>query len=165
MSTGDPPCPHCGNYTFASDSNPTGRCTCQDSKVREAMAYYGSPPRLWGRPDGLPTIAPPLVIIESPFAGDIKGNIEYAQRAMRDSLQRGEAPFASHLLYTQPGILDDDIPRERKQGIKAGFAWRQVADLTAIYQDRGITEGMQQGIQDAVDRGCPVEYRTIGEEG
>jgi hypothetical protein len=47
------------------------------------------------------------VIIESPFAGDVKKNIEYARKCMRDSLLRGEAPLASHLLYTQDGILDD----------------------------------------------------------
>ena len=54
-----------------------------------------------------------LVIIESPYAGDIKANIAYARRAVRDSLERGEFPIASHLLYTQPGILNDDIPSER----------------------------------------------------
>ena len=50
----------------------------------------------------------PIVIIESPFAGDVDKNIEYARKCVRDSLNRGEAPSASHLLYTQPGILDDD---------------------------------------------------------
>lgn len=32
---------------------------------------------------------------------------------MATSLKRGEAPIASHLLYTQPGILNDDIPDQR----------------------------------------------------
>lgn len=47
------------------------------------------------------------VVVESPFAGDIQKNIEYARKCMADCLKRGEAPFASHLLYTQDGILDD----------------------------------------------------------
>lgn len=48
-----------------------------------------------------------LVIIESPYAGDVDRNLEYLRAAMRDCLKRGEAPFASHALYTQPGVLDD----------------------------------------------------------
>lgn len=54
-----------------------------------------------------------LVIVESPFAGDVEENIKYARAAVRDCLMRGEAPIASHLLYTQEGILNDDIPEER----------------------------------------------------
>ena len=42
-----------------------------------------------------------LVIIESPYMGDVQRNIAYAQQCMGDSLKRGEAQFASHLLYTQ----------------------------------------------------------------
>lgn len=55
-----------------------------------------------------------LVIIESPFAGNVRENILYARMAVRDSLLRGEAPIASHLLYTQEGILNDDIKEERQ---------------------------------------------------
>jgi hypothetical protein len=39
----------------------------------------------------------------------------------------GEAPIASHLLYTQPGVLRDEIPEERRHGIDAGLAWGAVA--------------------------------------
>jgi len=42
------------------------------------------------------------VIIESPYAGDIEVNLKYAKLCILDSLKRGEAPLASHLLYTQP---------------------------------------------------------------
>lgn len=102
-----------------------------------------------------------LVIIESPFAGDVEANIEYARRCVKDSLSRGEAPIASHLLYTQPGILDDDIPEERQWGIDAGLEWRRVADITAVYSDRGVTKGMEYGIALAEEEGIPVEYRNI----
>lgn len=51
-----------------------------------------------------------LVIVESPYAGDIEANVAYARRCLRDSLARGEAPIASHLLYTQEGVLRDDVP-------------------------------------------------------
>ena len=60
----------------------------------------------------------PFVLLESPFAGktpeELARNREYALEAMRHSLYLGEAPFASHLLYTQ--MLDDDTPAERMMG-------------------------------------------------
>lgn len=106
-----------------------------------------------------------LVIIESPYAGATAGeaeeNVAYARACVRDSLQRGEAPIASHLLYTQPGILRDEIPAERQWGIDAGLAWRAVADATIVYTDRGISKGMEYGIEAAQSAGIPVEYRTL----
>lgn len=102
-----------------------------------------------------------LVVIESPFAGDVEKNVRYARAAMHDSLLRGEAPYASHLLYTQEGVLDDNVPAEREHGIQAGFAWRQVAEATVVYTDLGVSKGMQYGIDDAKKRGCPIEYRTL----
>lgn len=102
-----------------------------------------------------------LVILESPFAGDIEANIAYARACVRDSLQRGEAPIASHLLYTQPGILDDTIPAEREQGIDAGLAWRAVAQASVVYVDRGVSSGMRYGIAAAREAGVPVEFRSL----
>jgi hypothetical protein len=102
-----------------------------------------------------------LVILESPYAGDIEANIEYARACVRDSLLRGEAPIASHLLYTQPGILDDDIQSERAMGIDAGLAWRRVAEISVVYTDRGISRGMEYGIRAAEEAGNKVEYRTL----
>ena len=101
------------------------------------------------------------VVIESPFAGDVEKNIAYARKCMTDCLKRGEAPFASHLLYTQDGILDDDIPHERELGIEAGFVWGELAEKVVVYQDLGISGGMQLGIDMAAARGIPVEYRSI----
>lgn len=102
-----------------------------------------------------------LVILESPFAGDVEANTDYARACLRDSLARGEAPIASHLLYTQPGVLDDDIPEERSWGIDAGLAWRRVAEGSVVYIDRGISKGMEYGIKAARDAGLPVEFRSL----
>lgn len=102
------------------------------------------------------------VIIESPFAGDIEKNIEYARACLRDSLLRGEAPFASHLLYTQPGVLRDEVPEERVHGIAAGFEWRALAQKTVVYTDLGITPGMEKGVAHAAATGSIIEYRTLG---
>ncbi len=90
-----------------------------------------------------------------------KRNIEYARAALADCLHRGEAPYASHLLYTQPGVLDDTKPEERKLGMTAGFAWRKHADATIVYTDLGISAGMQAGVDDAKLSERKVEFRTL----
>ena len=99
------------------------------------------------------------VIIESPYAGDVQTNIKYAQLCLKDSLQRGEAPFASHLLYTQ--VLDDTVKKERQLGISAGFKWFVKANLVAVYADLGISDGMNQGIDLATRLRIPIEYRKL----
>lgn len=104
-----------------------------------------------------------LVIIESPFAADTKERAElhlrYARAALRDSLDRGEAPFASHLLYTQ--VLDDNDPSERAAGIEAGLTWGAYANTVAVYEDIGISPGMRIGIEAAEKRGASVFFRKL----
>ena len=102
-----------------------------------------------------------LVIVESPYAGNEERNLDYARACMRDCLERGESPYASHALYTQEGVLDDEEPEERALGIKAGFAWRRVADATVVYTDYGVSDGMKAGIIDAAIAGRPIEMRTL----
>jgi hypothetical protein len=105
-----------------------------------------------------------LVIIESPYAATITSTVEenmrYAQACMLDSLKRGEAPYASHLLYTQ--ILDDLKAEQRKQGIEAGLAWGFRGDLRAVYTDLGVSDGMKQGIESANSIKQAVVFRSIG---
>lgn len=113
----------------------------------------------------LPKRGPLRVIIESPLAGPtadvVRRNVDYARRCLRDSLMRGEAPFASHLLYAQPGVLDDKNAEERALGIGAGFVWGEVADLVAVYIDRGMSPGMHTGIDVAMERGTTITYRSL----
>ena len=101
------------------------------------------------------------VVLESPFAGDVEENVRYAKLAMLDCLKRGDAPIASHLLWTQPGLLDDASPEERKLGIVAGLAWTPVAEAVVVYVDRGISKGMVQGQARAELAGIPVELRNV----
>ena len=103
------------------------------------------------------------VIVESPYAGDVETHVAYARAALRDCLARGEAPIASHLLYTQPGVLDDDVPEERLWGIEAGLAWSNVAEATVVYEDFGVSRGMQYGIERASREGRSIEFRVIPE--
>jgi len=99
------------------------------------------------------------VVIESPYAGDVERNVAYARACLLDSLKLGEAPIASHLLYTQ--VLDDNKLDERVLGICAGFAWNAKADLVAVYTDLGISSGMKLGIELAEGRGIPVIHREV----
>ena len=101
------------------------------------------------------------VVIESPLSGDYEYNRAYAKRCMLDSIERGEAPYASHLLFAQPGILDDTNARERCKGMMAGFAWGEVADLIAVYIDLGVSDGMRQGIERHKANGIPIDFRSI----
>ncbi|KAB2684789.1 MULTISPECIES: hypothetical protein [Brucella/Ochrobactrum group] len=101
----------------------------------------------------------PLVIIESPFSGDVERNKAYARSCLLDSLRRGEAPIASHLLHTQ--VLDDLRPNEREFGIEAGLAWYRVAEKCVVYEDFGISRGMAEGTARARSHGVPVEYRRL----
>jgi hypothetical protein len=101
------------------------------------------------------------VILESPFAGEVERNITYARACVRDSLSRGEAPIASHLLYTQEGILNDDVPEERVWGIDAGLAWKNVAEKHVFYMDHGMSRGMQYGLEFATTNNIPVEQRYL----
>lgn len=102
------------------------------------------------------------VIVESPFAGGF-ANVKYARECVRDCINRGESPFASHLLYTQKGLLNDAIPEERKKGIDAAIGWLQVADYVAVYMDLGITPGMVVGIIRAVKTEKIIRLRWIRE--
>jgi len=102
-----------------------------------------------------------LVVIESPFAGDMENNLLYLRAAMRDCLGRNEAPYASHALYTQPGVLDDTNPKERKLGMEAGFAWGRIANKTVVYTDLGMSGGMEKGVEMAKLAGRSVEYRKL----
>jgi hypothetical protein len=99
------------------------------------------------------------VVLESPYAGDVTRNVTYARLCLADSLARGEAPIASHLLHTQ--ILDDTDAPQRTQGIAAGHAWIPWADAVVVYRDLGESPGMRAGVQMAEQFGVPVEGRFL----
>jgi len=109
-----------------------------------------------------------LVALESPYGSDdpkvIEENVEYGRKCMRDCILRGEAPFASHLLYTQPGVLDDSDPEERKLGIEMGCAVEEKLDYTVVYIDRGISKGMLKGMMAARTVGRRILIRSLALE-
>ena len=106
-----------------------------------------------------------IVILESPYAGDVLANLTYARACLRALLLRGDAPYASHLLYTQEGVLEDGKPEERTIGMHAGFVYYAVAAECAVCLDRGVSGGMRQGIQRAMRLGIPIRYYHLDPEG
>ena len=101
----------------------------------------------------------PRVILESPWAGNVEKNKLFAIACLRDSLLRGEAPFASHLLY--PQALQKYNEEERNEAIIAGFSWTHAAEKSIIYTNLGISQGMIRGIAHAENLGVKVERRTL----
>jgi hypothetical protein len=108
-----------------------------------------------------------IVVLESPYAGNVEENLRYLRAGMREAFLRGELPIASHALYTQPGVLDDTIPEERNLGIEAGFEVARVLHLAKALEeaaglnvqipetirmmlyDLGISSGMKRGFEHA----------------
>lgn len=100
------------------------------------------------------------VFICSPYRGDRDRNDAYLAACMADSLVRGEAPFAPHAIY--PRYLDDADPAQREAGISAGLAWLEYAQMVAIYDDLGVSDGMDREELEALAHMIEVEYRSLG---
>lgn len=94
------------------------------------------------------------VVIETPYAAkddeQLRLNLLYLRACLRHSLLLGEAPFASHAIYTQPGVLCDELSEERLHGIEAGFAVRSLFSATVFYIDLGMSTGMRLGMEVAL---------------
>ena len=107
----------------------------------------------------------PFVVVGSPWAAVTEEgaarNRAYALDALADSLQRGEAPVAPHLLY--PAVLDDAVAAERARGVEAGQALIARCALLAVYVDFGISPGMRAEIAAARAAGVPVVFRDMPE--
>lgn len=125
-----------------------------------------------------------LAVIESPYNAPtiplFARNVRYARAALLDAIGLGYAPLASHLLYTQEGVLSEASPSDRERGIRAGvvpyayvlpkyeespvFGPRSggfCRPVCLVYPDLGITPGMKYGIQEAKTHGCSVLHRTL----
>lgn len=106
-----------------------------------------------------------LVMIETPLMASgertMEMNLKYAKACMKDSLSRGEAPFAMHLLYTQ--VLNDLIVEERKQELTCGLAWLLRADSVILYCDYGVSSGMKAAYKKALANIKDIELRFIND--
>lgn len=100
-----------------------------------------------------------LVVIESPYAGDVDANLAYLDKAILDCLARGESPYASHKMLTT--ALDDDIPDQRALGISAGLAFRRMVQGRVFYCDRGWSSGMRAALDLYLSEGLSWELRFL----
>jgi len=103
-----------------------------------------------------------LVIVESPYTGAIERNIRYAKRCMKGILKQGNCPFASHILYTQEGILDDDEESERSTGIRCGYKIGNNADKIIFFMDYGMSKGMVFALEHYTKNGSNIHFKYIG---
>jgi hypothetical protein len=101
------------------------------------------------------------VILESPYGMDPQRFIPYGRACVAHSLSLEEAPMAMHLLYTQPGVLDDTDPMQRERGMEAAFSWYAAASAVVVYRDFGISTGMQRGILYGESLGLRIDYRSL----
>ena len=100
-----------------------------------------------------------LVVIESPYAGDVAANLAYLDRCVLDCLKRGESPYASHRMLTT--ALDDMDPIQRAQGIEAGMAFAARVDSRIFYVDLQWSAGMLSAADYYRHRGLKFEVRRL----
>ena len=114
-----------------------------------------------------------LIILESPYSGDIPTHVAYAQRAMHNSREKGEIVIIPHLLWTQHHlaptyfVCDWDDKYEVKNGgreesLKQICKLRKMADKIVFYMDYGMSSGMKDGLEQCKRENIPYEERYIG---
>jgi hypothetical protein len=97
----------------------------------------------------------PLVFICSPFAGEVKRNLENARRYCRFAVDRGAIPFAPHLLY--PQFMDDGNPDERELALSFGLRLLYGCEEVWIFGSQ-LSRGMRLEIHDAKRRGLLMRH-------
>lgn len=99
----------------------------------------------------------PLVYICSPYAGDVKHNVQNARRYCAFALTRRALPIAPHLLF--PQFMGGETPETRELALHMGLILlchcREV-----WYFGQTITEGMKLELNKARLRGIPVRHFT-----
>ncbi len=100
-----------------------------------------------------------LVFVASPFKGDIEKNKRYLKLALKDSIKRGECPYAPHAYLVD--VLDDSNAHEREIGMKIGHEFLKRCDRIAVYQDLGISSGMNREMDIARLFSVDIELRNI----
>lgn len=101
-----------------------------------------------------------LVVVDSPFAGDLERNARYLDACLADCYRRGESPYASHAIG--PRALTDADPEQRRRGIEAGFAYGELVRDVVFYCDLGWSRGMRAAADHYYARGVPMARRFLG---
>lgn len=106
-----------------------------------------------------------LLVIESPYAGDVERNVAFCEAVCRYACMQGYAPMASHLLYTR--FLDDNVPDERTHGIDAGLAWAKHAEEAWFCLRAGdeMSRGMRYALERHRHEGRPYRFKLFTQGG
>lgn len=106
----------------------------------------------------------PLVVIESPWAGLGAGEraLIYLRQCIRDSLARGEIPWASHAMLANTRALYEEDEEQRAEGLEVNKAMiLGHAQLVVFYTDHGMSQGMQAARRWCSMFGKKVEERKV----
>jgi len=94
-----------------------------------------------------------LVYICSPYAGEVRKNVEFAKAACRYAMEQNCTPVAVHLLY--PQFLDDSDSVQREAGLCMGHRVLEACDELWLCGSR-ISTGMAMELKKAKKLGIPV---------
>ena len=99
----------------------------------------------------------PLVYICSPYAGDVKQNVNMARVYSRFAVKNTCIPLTPHLLY--PQFMDDGSPAERELALFMGLVLLTKCEQVWVFGGV-ISAGMAAEIAKAEKRKIPVRYFT-----
>lgn len=98
------------------------------------------------------------IYVCSPLSGDIKDNIKKAEKYCRDIVIVDNAiPVAPHIYFTR--FLDDNVELERELGMDLGLQLLSDCGKMYVYNQNGISKGMQKEIEMAKRLNIPIVYR------
>lgn len=95
----------------------------------------------------------PLAETEESRKAELESNLHRAKTACRILTTLGFMPLAPHLYFTT--FLEDEVKRERENGIRLGLQWLEEADEVWVFGDT-ISEGMAVEIARAKELDKPV---------
>lgn len=95
----------------------------------------------------------PLAETEESQKVELESNLHRAKTACRILISLGFMPLAPHLYFTT--FLEDEVKRERENGIRLGLQWLEEADEVWVFGDT-ISEGMAVEIARAKELNKPV---------
>lgn len=112
-----------------------------------------------------------IVMIESPYSGDIDRNVRYLQLAMLETgVIYGQLAYASHSYMTQHPLhknyfVCDYNPKwdvlTRDQAIEMSQRMRHRCDQTIFYTDLGWSSGMKAALKYCRDHNLSYSERTL----
>ena len=83
-------------------------------------------------------------------------HIKFATEHCKEIVKEGNMPIAPHIYFTQ--FMDDNIENERTLALKFNFDLLKSCDEIYVYDDEGISSGMQAEIDYSNSNGKTIVY-------